>query len=74
MALGVKKPDQTGLPNTSQKWHNLVTIPFCDLTGTAAASEYKYQPVLTLTPQSIEFILYPLDLYYSLLTLRHLYT
>jgi hypothetical protein len=48
------------LLNSSQKWHNQVTIPFCDLTGTAAASEYKYRPVLTLTPQLIEFVLYPL--------------
>jgi len=48
------------LLNSSQKWRNLVTIPFCDLTGTAAASEYKYQPVHTLTPQLIKFVLYPL--------------
>jgi len=48
------------LLNSSQSWHNLVMIPFCDLTGTAAASEYKYRPVHTLTPQSIEFVLYPL--------------
>ena len=56
------------LLNSSQKWHNQVTIPFCDLTGTAAASEYKYRPVLTLTPQSIELAVY-LILVYPLYTL-----
>jgi len=35
-------------------------IPFCDLTATATASEYKYWPIRTLTPHSIEFVLYPL--------------
>jgi len=48
------------LLNSSQNWHNLVMIPFCNLTATATASEYKYQPVHTLTPQPIEFVLYPL--------------
>ena len=55
------------LLNSSQKRYNLVIIPLYDLTGAATASEYKYQPVYTLTPQSIEFVLY------SLLTLGHLY-
>ena len=31
-------------------------IPFCDLTGTGTASEYKYQPIHTLTPQLIELV------------------
>ena len=43
-------------------------IPFCDLTGTAAASEYKYQPIHTLAPQLIELAVY-LILVYPLFTL-----
>ena len=38
------------LLNPSQKQYNLVTIPFYDLTGAGAASEYKYRPIHTLTP------------------------
>ena len=44
------------LLNSSQKWHNLVTITFYDLTATATASEYKYWPVHTLIPQLIALV------------------